>query len=395
MPIDVEQARADTPGCDQVVHLNNAGASLPPHVVLDTQLEWLQTEAVTGGYEIDAERVQVLDATYDEVAALVGASPDEIALVENATFAWHQAFWSLPIEPGQLILTANVEYATGYISMLQAQRRRGAEIVVIPDDEHGQVSVDAMAELLHRHGQRVALVAITHVPTNGGLVNPAEDVGRLTREAEVPYLLDACQSVGQMPVDVEAIGCDMLSATGRKFLRAPRGTGFLYVRRGVLERMAPAFLDLLGAEWTAPDQFQMRADARRFENWESSHAGQAGLAAAVRYARTWGLEAIGARIDELADYVRAALAGVPRVTLHDQGLRTCGIVTFSHAAHAAEAVKDAMRGRGVNVSVSDPSSTLLDARRRALPSLVRVSPHYYNTTDELDCLVAALQELGR
>ncbi len=241
--------------------------------------------------------------------------------------------------------------------------------------------------------ERVALVAITHVPTNGGLVNPVEDVGRLTREAEVPYLLDACQSVGQMPVDVEAIGCDMLSATGRKFLRAPRGTGFLYVRRGALERMEPAFLDLLGAEWTAPDQFQMRADARRFENWESSHAAQAGLGAAVRYARAWGLESIGARIDELAVHVRAALAGVPRVTLHDQGLRTCGIVTFSHASHDAEAVKDAMRGRGVNVSVSDPSSTLLDATRRALPSLVRVSPHYYNTTDELDSLVAALQEL--
>ena len=236
--------------------------------------------------------------TYAEVAALIGAGPGEIALVENATFAWHQAFWSLGLRPGDRVLTGNAEYTSGFVSMLQAERRLGVTVEVVPDDEHGQVSVEALGRALDddRSG-RVGLVAITHVPTNGGLVNPAAEIGRLTRAAGVPYLLDACQSVGQMPVDVEVVGCDLLSATGRKFLRAPRGTGFLYVRRSLLDRtdpapLDPAFLDLVGADWVAPGRYELRADARRFENWETSEAARTGLRTAVAYARSWGLDAI-------------------------------------------------------------------------------------------------------
>ncbi len=393
MPIDVERARADTPGCAHVTHLNNAGSSLPPRPVLDAQREWLDAEAVTGGYELAADRADVLADTYDEVAALIGARRDEIALVENATFGWHQAFWSTPLRPGQVILTGTVEYASGYISMLQACRRREVEVVVIPDDEHGQVSVEALADLLSRYGDRVGLVAITHVPTNGGLVNPVEQIGALTRAAGVPYLLDACQSAGQLPLDVTAIGCDLLSATGRKFVRAPRGTGFLYARREFLERMEPAFLDLLGAEWTAPDEYTVRPDARRFENWESNLAAVAGLRAAVRYARDWGVDEIAARVGTLADRLRTALAQLPEVTVHDLGVRRCGIVTFSHRRIEANHVAAALREAGINVSVSSPSWTLLDATRRSLPLLVRASPHYYNADYELDRLTDVVSGL--
>src|ERR687892_250195 len=222
MSIDVQRARADTPGCERVVHLNHAGASLPPRPVLDAQIEWLRAEAVTGGYELAADREADHQRTYEEVAALIGARPDEIALGENATFAWHQAFWSLPLRPGDRILTCTVEYASSYVSFLQAARRRGVTVEVIPDDEHGQVSVEALTQLLDDRRGPVGLVAIAHVPTNGGLVNPAAEVGAACRAAGVPFLLDACQSVGQLPVDVGAIGCDLLSATGRKFLRAAR-----------------------------------------------------------------------------------------------------------------------------------------------------------------------------
>lgn len=393
MAIDVDRAREDTPGCAHVNHLNNAGSSLPPSAVLEAQVEWLETEAVTGGYELVAHRADLIGATYDEVAALVGARRDEIALVENATFGWHQAFWSTPLAAGQIVLTGNVEYATGYISMLQARRRKGIEIVVIPDDEHGQCSVDALGDLLSRHGERVGLVAITHVPTNGGLVNPAEQIGALTRAAGVPYLLDACQSAGQLPLDVSSIGCDMLSATGRKFLRAPRGTGFLYVRREFLERTEPAFLDLLGAEWTAPDEYAVRPDARRFENWESNLAAVTGLRAAVRYAREWGLADIADRVGMLADHLRVELDRLPEVAVRDLGSRRCGIVTFSHRRVDADAVAAALRAEGINVSVSPRSSTLLDATRRSLPDLVRASPHYFNTHDEVDQLVATIGRL--
>lgn len=395
---DVARARADTPGCATVAHFNHAGCSLAPRVVTDAQVAWLRAEALTGGYELAEQRAGEVAATYDEVAALIGAAPGEVALVENATFAWHQAFWSLGLRPGDRILTADAEYASGFISFLQARRRLGVTVEVLPDDESGQVSLGALAEALADGRGPVGLVALTHVPTNGGLVNPAAEVGRLTRDAGVPFLLDACQSVGQMPVDVEAIGCDMLAATGRKFLRAPRGTGFLYVRRPLLDRtdlapLEPAFLDLLGAEWVAPDRFELRADARRFESWESSLAAQAGLRAAVAYARSWGLDAIATQVSAVADRLRARLADVPGVTVHDRGRRRCGIVTFTRDGVDAEAARRALAAQAVNVSVSSPSSTLLDALARDLPPLVRASVHYTTTDDEIDRLVGAVARL--
>lgn len=397
--IDVERARADTPGCEVVTHLNHAGCSLAPRPVLDAQIEWLRAEALAGGYELAAERAHDRTATYAEVAALVGASPGEIALVENATFAWHQAFWSLGLRPGDRVLTCDAEYASGFVSMLQARRRLGVTIEVVPDDEHGQVSLDALARALDdgRTGP-VGLVAMTHVPTNGGLVNPAAEIGRLARSAGVPYLLDACQSIGQMPVDVEVIGCDLLAATGRKFLRAPRGTGFLYARRALLDRtdpapVEPAFLDLAGATWAAPDRYEVRADARRFESWEANEAARAGMRVAVAYARSWGLDAIAERVTALAADLRGRLADVPGVTVYDRGERRCGIVAFAHAAAGADDVAAAARAAGVNVSVSHPSSTRLDADRRGLPDLVRASVHYLTTDDELERLTAVVAAL--
>lgn len=396
--LDVARARADTPACEDVVHLNHAGCSLPPQVVVDTQVEWLRAEARTGGYELAEQRAADRAATYAEVAGLIGAAPDEIALVENATFAWHQAFWSLGLRPGDRILTADAEYASGYVSFLQAVRRWGVTVEVLPADGSGRLSVDELARRLDDGRGPIGLVAITHVPTNGGLVNPAEAVGRLCRETGVPFLLDACQSVGQMPVDVEAIGCDLLSATGRKFLRAPRGTGFLYVRRALLDRrdpapLEPAFLDLLGADWVAPDRYELRPDARRFENWESNLAALAGLGRAVAYARSWGMDAIGARVEGLAAGLRGRLAEVPGVVVRDKGDRLCGIVTFTKDGVAADEIAAALRAGGVNVSVSWPSSTRLDAAARGLPPLVRASVHYVTTEDELDTATAAVAAL--
>jgi cysteine desulfurase/selenocysteine lyase len=406
---DVARARAETPGSVGVAHLNNAGASLPPRPVVDAQVGWLEEEAVTGGYELAERRADDVDHVYRAVADLIGARPEEIALVENATYAWHQAFWSLPLRPGDVVLTCTVEYGTAYISFLQAQRRRGIAIEVLPDDESGQVSVEALARRLDaaptRPGTagRIGLVAVPHIPTNGGLVNPAEEIGRLTRAAGVPFLLDACQSVGQLPVDVEAVGCDLLSATGRKWVRGPRGTGFLYARQGFLDAavdppsapdgLEPAFLDLHGATWVAPDRYEIRPDARRFENWEFNQAALVGLGAAADYARSWGIEAIAARVTSLADELRGRLGEVPGVRVHDRGARLCGIVTFTKEGVDAVEAKRQLVASGVNVSVSEPAATLLDATQRRLPSMVRASPHYYNDETELDRLVAAVAAL--
>ncbi|WP_437779928.1 aminotransferase class V-fold PLP-dependent enzyme [Sorangium sp. So ce1097] len=387
MTMDIAALRRDTPACADVVHFNNAGAALPPTVVVDTVVDHLRREAAIGGYEAEAEAGARLEAVYGSVARLIGAGPDEIALVESATRAWDMAFYALRFGPGDRILTARAEYASNYIAFLQVARRTGAEIVPIPSDESGAVSLRELDRLLD---ERVKLIAITHIPTSGGLINPAEAIGRRARSAGVPFLLDACQSVGQLPIDVEAIGCDMLSATGRKYLRGPRGTGFLYVRRGLLDRLEPPFLDLHAARWTAPDRYELRPDARRFEAWESHVAGRLGLGAAVDYALRLGLPAIRDRVCALAERLRARLAELPGVAVRDLGEQRCGIVTFTRAGEDAVAVKARLRAQAIHVSVSTAAGTLLDFQARGIPDLVRASVHCYNDESEIDRFVAAL-----
>jgi selenocysteine lyase/cysteine desulfurase len=378
--IDVDRARKETPGCDRVLHFNNAGSALPPTPVIEAVRRHLQSEAEIGGYEAADEAQQALEHTYAAVAAMLGCGPDEIALVENATRGWDMAFYGLRFRAGDRILTGRAEYASNVIALLQVARRTGASIEIVPDDASGAIDVAALRRMID---DRVKLVALTHVPTNGGLVNPASAVGAVTREAGIPYLLDACQSAGQMPLDVETLGCDMLSATGRKFLRAPRGTGFLYVRRRWIERIEPPFLDLHAATWTSANTYEIRNDARRFENWESFVAGRLGLGVAIDYAMAFGLPAIQARVTQLAESLRANLSQIPGVTVHDRGGAKCGIVTFAIDGEAPVETQRRLRALRMNCSVSPAQYARLDMDERGLAALVRASVHYYNTEDEI------------
>ena len=392
MTIDLERARRETPGCEHVAHFNTAGAGLMPDLVLEATTAHLRLEADIGGYEAYDRAHDAVVHVYDAAAALINARPGEIAFVENATRAWDMAFYALEFQPGDRILTAMAEYASNYIAYLQVTARTGAVVEAVPNDEHGQISVDALEAMID---ERTKLISITHVPSNGGLVNPAAAVGRVARANRVPYLLDACQSVGQMPIDVEAIGCDMLSATGRKYLRGPRGTGFLYVRDSIVERLEPPFLDLRAAQWTAPGAYELAPGARRFENWESNVAGKVGLGVAIDYAMAWGLPDIRERVYVLADGLRAGLAAIPGVAVADIGAERCGIVSFTFAGQDVEAIKQTLAGQAINVSTSTVDSTRLDMEARNLGDLIRASVHYYNSEDEIDRLCAAVAGLGR
>lgn len=392
MGFDLQRARRETPACATVLHLNNAGAALMPQPVVDATVSHLQLEAAIGGYEAAGRAADRLEQVYGSVARLIGCGPDEVAIVENATRAWDLAFYAIPFRPGDRILTCMAEYGSNYIAYLQVARRTGAVVEVIPNDEYGQISLTALRNAID---DRVKLISISHIPTNGGLVNPAAAVGRIAREAGVLYLLDACQSVGQLPVNVDEIGCDLLSATGRKYLRGPRGTGFLYARRSVLEQLEPPFLDIHAADWVSRDAYQVRPDARRFENWECYVAGKLGLGAAVDYALGWGMDAIWDRISALADRLRAGLAELPGVTVRDLGRQQCGIVTFTAAGHDPDRIQPQLAAQGINVSVSHPGSTRLDMEARGLSSLVRASVHYYNSEDEIDRFCAAVGALIR
>lgn len=385
--MDIEALRRDTPGCASRVHLNNAGAALMSRQTLEAVTSHLELEARIGGYEAAAAATEKLEDTYDLLARLVGADRDEIAVVENATRAWDMTFYALPFREGDRILTARAEYASNAIAFLQVARKHGVSVETVPDDESGQLSVSALREMVD---ERVKLIAVTHVPTQGGLVNPAADIGLVAREHGITYLLDACQSVGQMPIDVAAIGCDLLTATGRKYLRGPRGTGFLYCARSMIERLEPPFLDLHAATWTAPDAYEVRPDARRFENWETYYAGKIGLGVAVSAALDLGLDAIEQRVTDLAESLRRRLRDRPGVLVHDQGRRPCGIVTFTVEGHDPHRIADELRDQGINVSVSIADYARWDLEPRGLDAVVRASVHYYNTHDELDRMCDAL-----
>jgi cysteine desulfurase / selenocysteine lyase len=388
--IDVDRARAETPGCEHVVHLNNAGSALMPQPVLDAAVGHLELEARIGGYEAHDANPEAIDRFYGATAELIGAAPEEIAFVSSATRAWDMAFYSFRFERGDRILTSVADYISNYLAFLQTAERTGVEVVTVPNDEHGQLSVDALRDAID---DRVKLIAVTHVPTNGGLVNPVAAVGAISREAGIPYLVDACQAAGQLPLDVDAIGCDALSATGRKFLRGPRGTGFLYVRAELLERLDPPLIDMRAADWVAPDRYELRRDGRRFEEWEQDFAGKVGLARAIDYALEWGVEAIWERVRDLGARLRAQLGALEGVTVRDVGAERSAIVTFDVADVSADRVMETLRRRGINVSVSATSSAVIESLERGLPDLVRASPHYYNAADELDRLVEAVAEI--
>jgi cysteine desulfurase / selenocysteine lyase len=388
--LDIRRLRAETPGCGHVLHFNNAGASLMPVPVIEAMNGVLHDEVQVGGYEAERRASDQLAAFYTEFAALLQVEPSEVAYVENATRAWDMAFYGLQLEPGDRILTHGSEYVSNYLAMLHQAKRRQLEIDVVPSDASGQIDCEALEK---RITPRTRLIAITHVPTQGGLVNPAEEVGSIARKHGLIYMLDACQSVGQIDVDVRKIGCHVLSGTGRKFLRGPRGTGFLYVANDMIDRIDPPFIDLRAATWTEPDRYELAPGAKRFENWESNVAGRVGLAAAVRYARAVGMDRIAGRVAFLAEALRERLAEVKGVTLHDLGSRKSGIVTFRKGDLDPTQMAAQLREVGINVSVSALAYARLDLGARGLPSLLRASVHYFNTEAEIDTFAGAIAKL--
>lgn len=387
--IDIENIRADTPSCEKVLHFNSAGSSLMPTPVFDALQRVLRDENELGGYEAERRAQKDIEAFYVEFAGLLNADPDEIAFVENATRAWDMAFYGLNLKPGDRVITHTSEYASNYLALLQQSQRLGFDIDIVPSDETGQIDVAALDTMV---GPQTKLIAITHVPTQGGLINPAAEVGKVARKHGVFYLLDACQSVGQLNVDVAEIGCDALSGTGRKFLRGPRGTGFLYVRKAVMDQLDPPFVDLLSAQWTGADRFEFAKGAKRFENWESFVAGRVGLMQAVRYAREVALANIEARVTGLGEDLRIALADIDGVSVHDLGQKKCGIVTFTKEGTDPQDIAETLRSNAINVSVSQMTSARLDLEPRNLNSLTRASVHYFNTHDEIARFVQAVRK---
>ncbi len=387
---DVAKARAETRACNDLIHFNNAGSSLMPIAVAEYLHQFLDLEETIGGYETCERETAALENFYAASAKLLNCKSAEIAFAENATRAWDMAFYGFSFKAGERILTTMSEYGSNVIAYQQQAKRYGVEVVFVADDEYGQIDLAALADLID---DRVKLISISLIPTGGGLVNPAAAVGKIAQDAGIPYLLDACQGVGHVPLDVAEIGCDILSGTGRKYLRGPRGTGLLYVSEKMLDLLVPPFLDQHAAELISPTEYVMFSGARRFENWEQHFCGKAGLGIAIDYALAWGLPAISKRIYALAGALRIKLGEIDGVVLTDQGVEKCGIVTFMVRGKTPSEIKQALHKKRINVSVSDGSGNLVSFQKRGITEVVRASVHYFNTYQEIDYFIDSLQQI--
>ncbi|WP_067698016.1 aminotransferase class V-fold PLP-dependent enzyme [Nocardia jejuensis] len=389
--VNNSRLRADTPGCEGQVFLDSAGSSLPPQVVVDTAVAHLRREAEIGGYRAATERLDDLAAVKTGIGELIGAAPGTIALSDSASRSWTDFFYSVPLAPGDRILISGSDYASNAIGALQRARQTGATVEPIPSDSTGQLDLEALESMLD---ERVKLVSLVHVPTNGGLINPVGEATEIAHRVGALVLLDACQSAGQLPLDVTALGVDALSATGRKWLRGPRGTGFLYLRPELAATLEPGRLDLHSAAWTGPGEYTLAADASRFEFWECDVAGRLGLGAAVRYLLDLGPAQAYQAVADRAAYLRKALPEVPGVRVRDLGVRQAGIVSFTVAGLQPAEVRDRLREESVTVTVSHRESTLLDMTARELTSVVRASPHYFVSFEDLDRFLDAVAALA-
>ncbi|HEX7091194.1 MAG TPA: aminotransferase class V-fold PLP-dependent enzyme [Longimicrobiales bacterium] len=396
MDPDLERWRADTPGvASGRIHLNNAGASLQPRPVLDAVRAHLELEARIGGYEAADAAAAEIAAAYGSVARLVGGAPRNIAMVENATAAFFQALAAFDFARGDVILTTRNDYISNQLAYLSLQRRVGVRVVRAADLPEGGVDPESVRALIRR--ERPKLVALTWVPTNSGLVQPAEAVGAVCEEEGVPYVVDACQAVGQLPIDVGKLRCDFLSATARKFLRGPRGAGFLWVSDRALDRGAyPLLVDMRGAAWVESDEFRLAPDARRFENWEFAYGLVLGQGAAARYALDEvGVERGGERAARLAAYARDRLREHDGLRVLDRGPRLCAIVTVEVAGRSAFELVPLLREQGINTSATARDYAVLDMDDKRARTALRISPHYYNTEAEIDAAVAAIAALAQ
>ena len=383
--------RRDTPGCANRTHLNNAGAALMPQPVIDAISGHLTLESEIGGYEAAASAAPRTVDCYAALAELVGAQPHNIAIRSSATSAYQSALSSFDFARGDVIVTSANDYISNQLMFLSLASRQGVRVVRAAEAREGGVDVESLRALVAKH--RPKLVALTWIPTNSGLVQPAADIGAICAEFGVPYLLDACQAAGQLPIDVARLNCDFLAATARKFLRGPRGIGFLYVSDAALARGAhPLLVDMRGAEWTGGDSYRLFDGARRFEEWEFPHALVLGMGAAVRYAIDAGIADIADRAHALAAEARRRLGAIPGVRALDHGTQLSAIATFSLTGHAAPEMVQRLRGRAINTSAHTTADAVIDFARHGETSSLRVSPHYYNTVDEIAVLEAALRE---
>jgi selenocysteine lyase/cysteine desulfurase len=394
LPEEITRLREDTPGCSKVIHLNNAGASLMPQPVIHAIQEHIELEGNIGGYEASEYKQKAIGEFYHVAGNLLNTKPGNIAFTANATDAFARALSSVPFKKGDIILTSNDDYISNQINFLSLAKRFGVVIKHIKNLPKGGIDLDDLDKQLKKLNPK--LLSITHIPTNSGLVQPVEEIGSIVKKYETLYLLDACQSVGQKELDTEKLHCDFLSVASRKFLRGPRGAGFLYVSdKALVLGLEPLFIDMRGSEWTEKDVYVPRIDASRFEDWELACALLLGTMVSIRYCLKIGLDRIWGRIQYLAAYARAKLHEMKRVRLLDEGRELCSLITFTIQGFDAEMIKVGLAKKKINVVISYRNFAVIDFDKKGVQWAIRISAHYFNIESEIDFFIEQLNLLIR
>lgn len=390
--MDIDQIRKDTPGCGDKLFLNTAGSSLMPYSVNRKIKDYLDQEEQIGGYKTEELREKEIAGFYSETAKLIGCKPKNIAFAHDATDAYAKALSSINFQKGDTIVTTDDDYASNHIQFLSLKKRHNLKIHRIKNLENGDLDLEDFLKLVKT--QTPKLTAVTHVPTNSGLIQDIVAIGEICKEYNILYLVDACQSVGQIEVDVNTIQCGFLTATGRKFLRGPRGTGFLYVSDQLLEKgFEPVFIDGGGAIWTEVDKYKSFNTAQRFQTWESPYALMVGLSEAIRYANVMGIDKISAYNARLMNKLRTNLTEISDVQLFDKGSQRCNLLTFRKLGKSLERITRILDENQVYYSISNKEWGLLDYRKKGVEWTIRLSPHYFNNLDEMDRVAEIIRKI--
>jgi selenocysteine lyase/cysteine desulfurase len=395
---EVQQLRNETAGTKNVIHLNNAGSGLMPDIVTQVQLDHITLESQIGGYEASAMMAPAIQNFYTQCARLFNCKPSNIAFTASATDAYTRALSSISFKEGDIILTDNDDFVSNQIQFLSLQKRLGVKIVRINNAAIGGVDLNDLEEKLKKYQPK--LFAITHIPTNSGLVQPIHEIAKIyhnyiqQHDGKTWYILDACQSAGQMKLDVEAIQCDFLSVTCRKFLRGPRGTGALYISDKALDAgLEPMFIDMRGAEWKQKDEYQQQPTAMRFEDWEFAYSTVLGTASAIEYCLNIGEDKIWQQVKLLSGHLRDQLAQIDRIKVLDKGPEVGGLVTFHVQGAEPRYIVSELLKRKINVVPSFRAFGIIDFDEKGVEWAIRASPHYYNTINELDVFIQSVKEI--
>ena len=397
---EVQQFRKETAGTKNVIHLNNAGSGLMPDIVTRVQLDHIKLESEIGGYEAAAIKVSAVQNFYTQAAKLFNCKASNIAFTASATDAYTRALSSIPFKTGDIILTDCDDFVSNQIQFLSLQKRLGVKIVRINNAATGGVDLNDFEEKLKKHQPK--LLAITHIPTNSGLVQPVNEIAKIYKnytqqhEGKTWYILDACQSAGQMKLDVSALNCDFLSVTCRKFLRGPRGTGALYISDKALNAgLEPMFIDMRGAEWKQKDEYQQQPTAIRYEDWEFAYSTVLGTASAIEYCLNIGEDKIWQQVKLLSGNMREQLAQIDRVKVLDKGPELGGLVTFHVQGSEPKLIVSELLKKNINVVPSFRAFGLIDFDEKGVEWAIRASPTYYNTVEEIDIFIERIKEIIR